>query len=294
MSSRRNVAEDSRRPAGDLRERLLEGLPTTERRLRLAGISTALLEGGEGPPVVLLHEQGEFAASWKPIIPALATTHRVIAPDLPGHGTSGVTGGRLDADRVFAWLSELVERTCPSPPALVGHMLGGAIAARFAIGQGDRLSRLILVDTFGLATFRPSMRVAPALIAYLTRPSQRTHDWLHRRCIADLDGVRGQMDWQTFQAYALDRISEPQVKVALRILMRQFGMAAIPPADLARITVPTTLIWGRHDPITRVRIAEAASARYGWALQVLEDSGDMPAVEQPDAFVEALRSALVS
>src|SRR5688572_21789675 len=121
-----------------VRNRLLSGMPLTERRLELAGVSTAVLEGGNGPPVVLLHGAGEFAAVWMRVVPGLVRTHRVVVPDLPGHGSSGVAGDRTDAERVAAWLAELIERTCVSPPALVGHGLGGAVAARFAVDQGDR------------------------------------------------------------------------------------------------------------------------------------------------------------
>jgi pimeloyl-ACP methyl ester carboxylesterase len=277
-----------------VREQLLEDIPVTERRLELAGVSTAVLEGGDGPSVVLLHEQGEFAASWMRVIPGLAETHRVIAPDLPGHGTSEVTDGQLDADRVFAWLGELIEQTCTKPPTLVGHMLGGAIAARFAIDQGDRLSRLVLVDTFGLAKFRPAPRFALALVRYLVRPTERSHDHLHRRCTADLDSLRDRMDggWERFQAYALDRMRTPSVTAAVRVLMGKLGVPAIPSADLERIAVPTTLIWGGQDPVMRVKIAESASARYGWPLHVIENAGDVPALEQPEAFLSALHSAL--
>src|SRR4051812_24056238 len=163
MNTQLEVKERSRPLTGDnARERLLAGLPVTERRLELAGVSTAVLEGGDGPPVVLLHEQGEFAARWTPVIPDLVTTHRVVAPDLPGHGTSEVADGPLDADRVVAWLGELIECTCTSPPALVGHMLGGAVAARFAVDHSDRLSRLVLVDAFGLGRFRPAPSFALA------------------------------------------------------------------------------------------------------------------------------------
>jgi pimeloyl-ACP methyl ester carboxylesterase len=63
----------------------------------------------------------------------------------------------------------------------------------------------------------------------------------------------------------------------------------IPPEDLAQIAVPTTLIWGRHDRANRPRIAEAASARYGWPLRVIEDCADDPPRDQPEAFLEALR-----
>jgi pimeloyl-ACP methyl ester carboxylesterase len=82
------------------------------------------------------------------------------------------------------------------------------------------------------------------------------------------------------------------MKKALRTLMPQLGMRPIAVADLERITVPTTLIWGRHDLQVRLRVAEAASARYGWPLHVIEDAADDPAVEQPEAFLDALEAAL--
>jgi pimeloyl-ACP methyl ester carboxylesterase len=52
------------------------------------------------------------------------------------------------------------------------------------------------------------------------------------------------------------------------------------------------LIWGRHDLATPLSVAEAASTRYGWPLQVIDDAADDPAVEQPEATVRALRRAL--
>ena len=84
------------------RQRVLVGAPLTERRLDLAGVSTAVLEGGDGPPVVLLHGQGGWAGMWLPVAADLVQTHRVIAPDLPGLGASTVAGGPPDAARVLA------------------------------------------------------------------------------------------------------------------------------------------------------------------------------------------------
>jgi pimeloyl-ACP methyl ester carboxylesterase len=54
------------------------------------------------------------------------------------------------------------------------------------------------------------------------------------------------------------------------------------------------LIWGRHDVGMRLNVAEAASLRYGWPLHVIENARDDPAVEQPEAFLEALHTALGS
>jgi pimeloyl-ACP methyl ester carboxylesterase len=276
------------------RQRLLAGIPVTERRLRLAGVSTAVLEGGDGSPVVLLHGPGGSAVHWTWVIPELASTHRVIAPDLPGQGSSLVDDGPIDAARVLTWLGELIERTCPSPPALVGYALGGAIAARFAGVHGDRISRLVLVDALGLTRFEPAPDFGLALNDFLAQPTEHSHDHLWRQCALDLDGLRRRMGerWEPFKAYNVDRARTLSVKTALGALMGEFGVPPIPAAELARIAVSTTLIWGRHDLATRLEVAEAASARYGWRLHVIENAADDPPIEQPQAFLRALHTAL--
>lgn len=284
----------SRSVGEDARERLLADMPVTERRLQLAGISTAVLEGGDGPPIVLLHGPSGYAAHWMGVIPDLVTDHHVIAPDLPGHGASEVPDGLLDSERVLAWLGALIERTCETPPALVGQLLGGAIAARFAIDRADRLSRLVLVDTFGLTPFRPAPEFGLALHQFLAQPSEATHQSLWRHCAFDLDRLRERMAerWQPFEAYNLECARTPSVRAALATLMEAFGMPAIPAADLARIAVPTTLVWGRHDRATPLSVAEAASAHHAWPLHVIENANDDPPVEQPEALGRALRAAL--
>ncbi len=293
MSSQQDEKQRGRRTAGeDARARLLSGLPVTERRVQLADVSTVVLEGGDGPPMVFL--QGEFAAVWMRVIPQLVTTHRVIAPDLPGLGASEVSDGPPDAEAVLTWLDELIEQTCAIPPVLVGKGPGGALAARFAIGHGDRIDRLVLVDTHGLARFRPPPGMALTFLGVMLRPTERSLERGFRHyCFADLDGVRAEMGerYEWMAAYALDRFRRPSVKAAMRSLMRQLA-SAIPPRELERIAVPTTLIWGRHDLAVRLGVAEAASARYGWPLYVIENARDDPAIEQPEAFLEALHSAL--
>jgi pimeloyl-ACP methyl ester carboxylesterase len=294
MSRQRIVEDNSRRAAGDdARQRVLAGAPITERRLELAGVSTAVLEAGDGPPVVLLHGQGGWSGMWLPVIAELVRTHRVVAPDLPGLGASEVPDGPPDGARVLAWLDALIGHTCPEPPALVGASLGASIAARFAIAHPDRLSRLVLVGAGSLARFRPAPGVVLALIRFIARPTERTQRGFFRQVVVDPARVRALMGdrWEASQAYSLDRARTPSVRAANRRMLRELGTKMIPPEDLAPIAVPTSLIWGRHDRVMRLRIAEAASARYGWPLHVIEDAGHF-SVEQPEAFRAALWAAL--
>ena len=295
MSSAQQATRGNRRLVGDeARELLLAGLPVTERRLQVAGFPTAVLEGGTGPPIVLLHGPGAFAAAWLRVIPGLVTTHRVVAPDLPGQGASTVAADQLHVDRVVAWLAELVERTCPSPPVLVGHLLGGALAARFASDRGELLSRLVLVDTFGLAPFEPSPEFGSALMGFLAQPTADTLDDLWQQCSFDFDGLRQALGprWEALKAYTLELANTPEVAEAGGKLMELFAMPAIPAEVLVRIAAPTTLIWGRNDLATPVQIAQAASVRHGWPLQVIEDAADDPTLDQPEAFLDVLRNTL--
>jgi pimeloyl-ACP methyl ester carboxylesterase len=215
---------------------------------------------------------------------------------VPGHGISEVADGPLDPGRVLEWLGKLIERTCSTPPVVVGQILGGAIAARFASGHGDQLSRLVLVDTLGLAPFEPAPEFGLALTEFIAEPTENTHDRLWQRCAFDLDRMRDRMSesCDRIKAYNLDRARTPSLRATQQSLMEQFGMPAIPAVELARIAVPTTLIWGRHDLATRLPVAEAASARYGWPLHVIENAADDPPMEQPEAFLKALSIALSS
>ena len=276
------------------RDQLLARIPLWERRVDPAGIPTAVLEGGEGAPLVLLHGQGEFAATWMRVLPGLLASHHVVAPDLPGHGASSAGDRDLGRERMVSWLAELVERTCPAPPVVVGHLLGGALAARYGLRHPDRLAGLVLVDTLGLRWYRPAPAFAVSLAGFLARPTPRSRDRLFEQCFTDLGEIRSQMDgdMELLESYALERARDPEQGRALRALMPRLGVPPIPPRELTDLSVPAALIWGRDDRQTPVRTAEAAAARYGWPLHVVADCADDPAHEQPEEFLRALRAVL--
>jgi pimeloyl-ACP methyl ester carboxylesterase len=294
---RQRVLEDGggRTATDELRRRLLAGAPVTERRLELAGVSTAVLEGGEGPPVVLLHGQGGWAGMWLPVIAGLEGAHHVVAPDLPGLGASRADHGPPGAATTLAWLGELIDRTCAAPPVLVGASLGGSIAARFAAGNSDRLAGLVLMAMGGLVG---KVRLPPAMLLVLirhgVRPSERTAMAMLRQVSVDPERARRGMGerWTPFRAYSLALARDPGVRRANRRLLRELGLPQIPPEELARIDVPTSLIWGRQDRVMPLATAQEAAARYGWPLEVIDDAGHFIAVDQPEAFQRALGGAV--
>lgn len=298
----------------ELRRRLLDGAPAVERREVLAGVPTSFLEAGpeeapdgsagrasgtagaggaRGAPLVLLHGPGESAVKWRWALPELVGEHRVIAPDLPAHGRTGGADEELDAARTLDWLEALVARCCPKPPVLVGHVLGGALAARYAAAGRGGIRGLVLVDALGLARFRPSLRFLLTMLGFQVRPTETTYRWFMGQCAYDREALTERMGdrWKTFVAYNVELARSPKSKAAGR-LFRSLGLPRIPPEELERIAVPTALVWGRHDRALPLRIAEEASERHGWPLRVVEEVADDPPRDRPEAFARALAELL--
>jgi pimeloyl-ACP methyl ester carboxylesterase len=280
--------------AKSARQRLLTRLPVHERRLDLAGVSTAVLEGGDGPPVVLLHGPGAHALAWMRVVPGLVGSHRVIVPDFPAHGASAPFAGELEVSRVTAWVAELVERTCARPPALVGHLMGGSIAARFAAEQPQKVGKLVLVNSMGLVELAPMPEFGMAISRFFSAPNHPSHEQLWQHCAHDLAGLKRRMreTWQDFEEYNIETASAPALGASVPKLLELYARNPLEPALLARITAPVTLVWGRHDRATPLAVAEAASKRFGWPLCIIEGANDDPPVEQPEALVLVLRDVL--
>ena len=289
-----NDDTDGAKARSDGLARLFEGIPVAERRLDLAGVSTSLFQGGEGVPIVLLHGQGGFAAHWAQVIPHLVPTHHVVAPDLPGLGESVVQANRLDASGAVDWLDALIEQACAQPPTLVGISLGGALAARFAVKHGDRVDQIVLVNSGSLGRALPTPGALVALMRYGMRQSEANFDRLIRYVVVDPERARAEWGnrWAALAEYDMDRTAQRSVRAADSRLLRRLNMPRIPPDQLRSISVPVALIWSRNDRITRFRIAEETSERFGWPLYPIEDCGHFAIGERPDTFVETLRTAM--
>ena len=270
------------------RTRLMRGLAVEERRLEVDGIGTTVLEGGDGPPLLLLHGGIECGGIyWAPAISRLAQHHRLVVPDVPGLGESQ-PAGRLDLETFAGWMTALLRLTCEEPPTLVAHSLLGTLAARFAAGHGSRLRRLVIYAAPGVGPYRMPIGLRAVAIRFALRPSEANMERFERWAFADLDRVRRQdPDWlDAFTTYTRSRAVVPHVKRTMRQLV-----AAGTKHVRERIDVPTTLLWGAKDRFVPLGLAQDASARLGWPLQVIDDAGHVPHIERPDAFVSMLEEA---
>ena len=271
------------------RRRLLVGAPVEQRRVTVAGCSTALLEAGDGPPLVLLHGGIECGgAYWAPVTARLTERYRLVIPDVPGLGESEPLDD-LNVDAFAAWFRELLRQTCQERPTVIAHSLLTTFAARFAARDPDALRRLMIYASASIGRYRMPVGLRITAIRFGLRPSERNFEHFSRLAFFDLDAARRREGDRlaAFSEYTRSRATVPHVKRTMRRLVSS-GTKRVPDAELRRIGAPTELIWGRHDRFVPLSMAEAASARLGWPLHVIEAAGHVPHIERPDDFLEVV------
>src|SRR5829696_6899936 len=126
--------------------------PVEEQNVEIDGLPVRYLSAGEGPPLVLLHGAGDNSLDWRWVMPALASGHRVYAPDLPGSPDSARPAVTYSPAFFERFVAAFVDTLQIGPATFVGNSLGGLIALRLALSEPDRVRALVLVDGAGLGS----------------------------------------------------------------------------------------------------------------------------------------------
>lgn len=272
---------------------MLAGLDLTHRRLDIDGIRTEAVETGRGPLVLLLHGAIESGgAMWAPVVARLAERYRLLIPDLPGLGASAPVQS-LDFATFTRWCNGLLDQTAFDGCALVAHSMGGSLAARYAVEHSQRLSQLVVYGGPAIGPYRMPARLQYVAIRFALRPTRKNFDRFKRFALLDVEATR-RLDPEWFDAwdsYTRARATDATTKRTMRQLV---GQQRKPIADdeLDRISVPTTLVWGRDDRMVPLAVAEHAAARHDWPLRVIDRAAHAAHVEQPDPFVAVLHDVL--
>jgi pimeloyl-ACP methyl ester carboxylesterase len=258
------------------------------------------LEAGEGPPVVLLHGVGLDAAaiSWKHAIPELAENHRVIAPDLPGHGESDKPQRRYTTDYYIDVLDELVAELALDTPQLAGISMGGGIALGYALE--NEVERLALVDSYGLGSDAP-WRPAAAMALRIPVVDRMVWESMGVNEGTVRDTLRGYMTQasEEFVAEIHEILQEDDCGRTLRSWQRSefqaFGFRTCYLEDLAELSTPTLLIHGADDTLLPASWSRRADDRLPESeLHVFEDCGHWPPRERPATFNDRLTTFFAS
>jgi 2-succinyl-6-hydroxy-2,4-cyclohexadiene-1-carboxylate synthase len=253
-----------------------------------AGVGWSVIERGSGRPLLLLHGFTGAARSWAGHLDALAVRHRVIAPDLPGHGQTPPTADAagMTVERTADALAALLGRLAAVPADVVGYSMGARIALRLAIAHPGSVGRLVLES--------PSAGIADAG----ERAARRAADEaLAERIVRDGIGsfVTG---WERTPVFATHASMAPDVVARQRAIrlasnpdglaasLRAAGQGAMEPLQdrLAEVAAPTLVIGGMLDTVGRARLELVARGIHGARLVLLEGVGHTPHLESPDAF----------
>jgi pimeloyl-ACP methyl ester carboxylesterase len=258
---------------------------TSDRILTKRGASVRVLTAGSGTPLVFLHGAGGFLAD-NPFLERLAASYRVYAPELPGYGDS--TGEDLLEDMLdFAlhgW--DVVTALRLERPHLVGHSMGGMIAAEMAaIAPGD-VRKLVLVGAAGL--WLPEHPI-PDLFAFLPHEyaSVLFHDPEAGQAM-----LTGGLDFSSLEALG-------EFYIANSRRMATAGKILFPIPNrrvtkrLYRVTAETLVLWGKEDRLMPPVYGEKwRDLVPGARLVEIDAAGHMLPYEQPEAFTQAVTSFL--
>ena len=250
---------------------------------------------GAGAPVVFLHGFPTSGHLWGEVVAQMPAGHRIVVVDLLGYGRSDPPGARAltlhaHAQRVVGLLDALGIRSA----CIVGHDLGGGIAQELAINWPARVSQLVLVDSVAFAGWPTrDVRIARRLM-WLVR--KLPTNWLLPIVRADLE--RGYYD-PARAAHSIDKYQRPFNSDDGRKVFLQH-LAALDAKETQvlgarhrEISVPTSVVWGAHDPYLPLQLAQRLTAAIpGAALEVIDDARHFTPEDSPRAIAQHIAALL--
>ncbi len=271
------------------------------RTVTLHGRQVSFVQEGTGPVLLLIHGMAGTFENWREVIGPLARHHTVLAPDLPGHGSSAPGGGDYSLGALAAGLRDLLAVLGHERATLVGHSLGGGIAMQFAYQFPEITERLVLVSSGGLGPeVSPVLRAAALpgaglFIAATAGPGRAVGSALARGLAAV--GLRPNADVEEVaRGYA--SLTDPDRRAAFLATVRAVvgtGGQRVHAGDRLYLAedVPVLIVWGERDPMIPAHHGkDAHRAIPGSRLEILDGVGHLPQIEAPTRFVAVLERFL--
>jgi pimeloyl-ACP methyl ester carboxylesterase len=256
------------------------------------GVRTRYFVGGQGPPLVVVHGLGGAAVNFTLLAPLLARRHRVLIPDLPGHGKTEPLERADDLTAYADHVAALAELEGMFPAPLIGYSMGGVIALRLAVSRPKSVTALALVAAAGIVSvsrraeiwlavtgaLRPAQIMTRFRGTFARRPRLR---WLPFGLWGAVDppalapeGVLGFLEGPS---------QHTDVGMAGRALLRDD-----PRPDLDHVRCPVLLLWGSRDRLVPLVDGFEYARRLRAPIRTLPAAGHLLVGEQPHACAEIL------
>jgi pimeloyl-ACP methyl ester carboxylesterase len=267
-------------------------MPTVETN----DIETYYTRRGDGPPVVFVHGALVDHTQWRPQLDALADEYTVVAYDVRGHGrTSGSDRKTYSIDLFADDLAALIDALGLDRPVVCGLSMGGCIAQAFAARYPDRLSGLVLADTFGPAPLTVGERLQRAALRLAIPPARLIgYERVERAMVCVQRRVAGESVAGDYDRIRAIRERGPPVATAeFEKVIRALASYHRTAVDLGVIDVPALALYGEHDAkFVRRQMRSLASLLPHATLLVVPDAGHASNLDKK-AFVDgAIRGHL--
>jgi pimeloyl-ACP methyl ester carboxylesterase len=278
----------------------------TSQTLTSQGLPVRLTTLGTGDDVVFcLHGLGGSALNFGIIAPLLAAEHRVLLPDLLGHGRSGSpkpAAGAVEAQ--LSMIDDVITREANGRPVtLVGHSMGGILAQLHALRAPQQVSRLVLLDppVPNLTRFRRDPRLTAKLILLRSpgvgslvarKLAGMTPEELVDQQLADATPHKDRIPRVAVEAAIAETreraaagLAEDGQRAQWQAILEIVALLARPTAwreRLAAITAPMLWLQGEDDPLADATAAAAlAASRPDWSFRRRAGIGHLPQLEDP-------------
>ncbi|MEA4869107.1 MAG: alpha/beta hydrolase [Christensenella sp.] len=239
----------------------LTKMPFAKRTVETPYGETFLLEAGvpSHPPVLLLHGSCSNSAFWFNDILALSGSYHVFAADIPGEaGNSAEYRLRLDSEDYAEWILRLLGALSLPKVSLAGNSLGGWMALKFATAYPERVEKLMLFASGGLAEIQP--------------------DYLEKAQAAEESGTSLTFDEDVTGGVALPK----EILDFLNLILASYDPISVPlpvfsGEQLRRLSMPVLYVAGLKDDLLDTRAGEAALRRDvpHATIHLLPDAGHM-------------------
>jgi pimeloyl-ACP methyl ester carboxylesterase len=247
--------------------------------LEAGGLGWRTVRAGEAAgtdtTLVLIHGFGDHLLGWRSVFDGMAERYGVVAFDLPGFGVSQKPDTVYTLDAMTRWVGSFLDRYTSGTVVLVGHSMGGELAASVALSFPDRVGALVLIAPSGL---NPGIGQITEVVG--EKGQSAIGWWESARSfvtpIHDPDWLEEPTELETYNP-----VVDPAYRMSSSRVIRDFDFGGIG-ERFGEVTQPTLVIWGRLDPVipfeTSTRLELLIPCVRVEALPALH----RPQVERPD------------